>query len=508
MATQTDQYVFNVAAEGDTVLQQLDRAVGDLNERLTATARLLEGLGNAVTLFGQLARLAGRFADALRAASDPGEALGRTLTGPAAPTSAGSEAAAGSPLPAAQPGDAAERYGEAVAAANAAHEEAAPILANYAEQQLLVQNRFEQINITVNAASDGFGSWTRKLSEAIYSVTQLTGRLTELGRAIGKAITDLSSYDWSGMWHDLVEWVDRGILRLQYFNGYLSLGKVEVFEFGDNLLQAAIAVGRFATVGVWQGIKALGSFILSLVTTGGVSAGFAATASGAFAAFKLSAVTACRAVGIAIANIPIIGWIAAGIAALAALGLYFWNTSATFRAVLKGIGAAFVATFQGIWTLVKTVFGSIGDLIKAAFTLDGKGISDAIQRMKGGFTEFGSNIGTAFNEAYQGELKRSEEEKKAREQEEAQAQAQAVPAAPELFLPGEAADPLADSVASIGSHAAEESGGKIQSVHVTIERLVDQFTVTTNNLQEDAGRIKELVTEALVSAVNDLNYAL
>lgn len=72
-------------------------------------------------------------------------------------------------------------------------------------------------------------------------------------------------------------------------------------------------------------------------------------------------------------NIPIIGWIAAAIAGLIALGVYFWNTSAKFRAVLKGLGAAFVATFKGIWNLAKNVFGSIGDLIKAAFSLDGKG---------------------------------------------------------------------------------------------------------------------------------------
>ena len=52
-------------------------------------------------------------------------------------------------------------------------------------------------------------------------------------------------------------------------------------------------------------------------------------------------------------NIPIIGWIAAAIAGLIALGVYFWNTSAKFRAVLKGLGAAFVATFKGIWNLAK-----------------------------------------------------------------------------------------------------------------------------------------------------------
>lgn len=101
--------------------------------------------------------------------------------------------------------------------------------------------------------------------------------------------------------------------------------------FRANILQATFAVVRFATVGIMQGLKALGAFVLSLVTGG---ATFATVASGAFGAFKLAATTACRAVSVAIMNIPIIGWVAAAIAALIAIGAYFWNTSAKFRAVV------------------------------------------------------------------------------------------------------------------------------------------------------------------------------
>lgn len=60
---------------------------------------------------------------------------------------------------------------------------------------------------------------------------------------------------------------------------------------------------------------------------------FAGIASASFGAFKLSAVSACRAVSTAIMNIPIVGWIVAAIAALIAVGVYFWNTSVKFRAV-------------------------------------------------------------------------------------------------------------------------------------------------------------------------------
>lgn len=69
-------------------------------------------------------------------------------------------------------------------------------------------------------------------------------------------------------------------------------------------------------------------------------------------------------------------------------------------------------------------------------------------------------------------------------------------------------DPIRSGVAGIGSHAAKENGGKIKNINVTIERLVDHFTISTTNLREGSGRAKDMVAEALIGAVNDLNYAL
>lgn len=137
-----------------------------------------------------------------------------------------------------------------------------------------------------------------------------------------------------------------------------------------------------------------------------------------FAAFGKTAVAACRAVSVAIMSIPIIGWIAAAIAALVALGVYFWNTSAKFRAVLKGLAAAFVATFKGIWTLAKTVFSGIGDLILAALSFDGAGIKAAIKKVGGAYADFGMAAANAFNDAYHKEMEKSEREKAEKEAQE------------------------------------------------------------------------------------------
>nr|DAJ16305.1 MAG TPA: hypothetical protein [CrAss-like virus sp. cth6i5] len=208
-------------------------------------------------------------------------------------------------------------------------------------------------------------------------------------------------------------------------------------------------------------------------------------------------------------NIPIIGWIAAAIAALAALGVYFWNTSAKFRAVLKGLGAAFVATFKGIWDLAKNVFGSIGDLIKAAFSLDASGIKAAINRLKGGFSDFGTNVGKAFNNAYNAEMeasKKAEAAKNKKDKPDPDAPTVDVPTVdvPAVVPP----DPTGGSLATAGGGVKSDGSGKVRNITVNVDKLVERFEIHTTNLSEDLGKVKDMVGEALLSALNDVNLAM
>lgn len=86
---------------------------------------------------------------------------------------------------------------------------------------------------------------------------------------------------------------------------------------------------------------------------------------GAFKLMGIMAQTACRAIGTAIMSIPVIGWIAAGITAAAALFTTLWQKSERFRIVVFTI-----------WEAVKTVFNRVA---KAAQTL--------FQRVYGGFIQ-------------------------------------------------------------------------------------------------------------------------
>jgi TP901 family phage tail tape measure protein len=393
--------------------------------------------------------------------------------------------------------DEVNRYTEVISGTNTAFEQAGIIMESYNEKKARVQARFEDFKISVFNATGDFGIWVETVASSLVPLSQLMPLIS----GVGKAMMLVKGINFAGVFSSMSRMCTVARYQLLFMNAELRGGQMASLGFLGNIIRATVAIGRFATVGIWSGIKALGAWVLSLVTGGTASATFAGIASGAFATFKVAATSACRAVGIAIMNIPIIGWIAAAIAGLIALGVYFWNTSAKFRAVLKGLGAAFVAVFKGIWDLAKNVFGSIGDLIKAAFRLDGKGIKDAINRLKGGFSEFGTNVGKAFNDAYEGEMARSKAAQEAKKKKEGDEDAPVV-VTPE----GDGGGSITNGLAGIGG--SSDKADKIKNINVTIDKLIDKFEIHTTNLHEDISKVKEMVAEALTGAVNDVNYAM
>lgn len=394
-------------------------------------------------------------------------------------------------------------FTEAVTGTSSAEEQAAVIMDSYAERQARINQRFEDFKITLFQATGDLTLW----AGALFNATMPLAQISPLIMLLGKLMLWIKGLQWAAMWSRIRGFVYAARLQMAFMNRELIAGQFASNGFFINITRATLAVFRFATVGIFQALKGLGALVLSFVTGGTASATFAGVASASFGAFKLAAVTACRAVGVAIMNIPIIGWIAAAIAGLIALGVYFWNTSAKFRAVLKGLGAAFVATFKGIWDLAKNVFGSIGDLIKAAFSLDGQGIKDAINRLKGGFSEFGTNVGKAFNDAYNAEMtaSRKAEEAKKKGKPDPNAAGGEVPTVdvPPVTPP----DPTGGSLGMVGGGKGDGSG-KIRNVTVNVDKLVERFEIHTTNLSGDLGKVKDIVGEVLLSALNDVNLAM
>ena len=383
--------------------------------------------------------------------------------------------------------DQVEAWTEAITGTNTAVEQSEIIMETYNERLARIQTRFDDIKISIFNATGDFGIWMSVISQSLIPVAQLIPLIS--------GIVSGARY--------LAPIFVRAYTSLGMFNGYLSIGRVQSLGFTRNILQATIATVRFATVGLLQGLKALGAYVLSLVTGGTASATFAGIATTSFASFKVAAVTACKAVGIAIKSIPVIGWIIAIVAAIGALFAYFWNVSAKFRGVIKGIGAFFVAIFKGMWDVAKDVIGGLVKALAKVVTFQFGDAWDEIKKIGTSFANYGKAAGQAFAKAYQDEVDKAESAKKDEDPTITELQGlQNGIVTPDAGTPS----PIAGALGGIGG--ASEKTDRIKNINVTIEKVIDSFTIETTNMQESKERIKDMVAEVLMSAINDINYAV
>lgn len=399
------------------------------------------------------------------------------------------------------------QFTEAVTGTNSAEEQAATVMESTAEKRARFRQQIEDIKISFTQLTGGVFAWVGVAASAAAPLSQLTPVFIGIYKGVRLAM----SLNYAAALGRVATMARTAAISITLMGSRTALANGISLGFIGNIGRCTIALLRFSTAGIWSGIKALGAFLLSLITTGGASATFAGIASVSFGAFKLSAVSACRAVSIAIMNIPIIGWIAAAIAALIAVGVYFWNTSVKFRAVLKGLWAAFKAVFSGIGNLAKQTFGAIGDLIKAAFKLDAGGITAALNKLKGAYGDYGKEVGKAFNDAYTAEMKAGEKsnaKKSTKKQGKSAATAGVtIPEVPTPTVP-DVTSGTAGATASKKTGGSSDSGGKIKNVSIHVDKLVERLEIHTANLQESAERVKDVVAQALLSALNDTNLAM
>lgn len=399
------------------------------------------------------------------------------------------------------------QFTEAVTGTNSAEEQAATVMESTAEKRARFRQQIEDIKISFTQLTGGVFAWVGVAASAAAPLSQLTPVFIGIYKGVRLAM----SLNYAAALGRVATMARTAAISITLMGSRTALANGISLGFIGNIGRCTIALLRFSTAGIWSGIKALGAFLLSLITTGGASATFAGIASVSFGAFKLSAVSACRAVSIAIMNIPIIGWIAAAIAALIAVGVYFWNTSVKFRAVLKGLWAAFKAVFSGIGNLAKQTFGAIGDLIKAAFKLDAGGITAALNKLKGAYGDYGKEVGKAFNDAYTAEMKAGEKsnaKKSTKKQGKSAATAGVtIPEVPTPTVP-DVTSGTAGATASKKTGGSSDSGGKIKNVSIHVDKLVERLEIHAANLQESAERVKDVVAQALLSALNDTNLAM
>ena len=193
-----------------------------------------------------------------------------------------------------------------------------------------VKAKIDDFKIALFEATNGGTAWLAELANMATPISQMIPLISGMGTVFGKLKTPLTNaYTILGM-----------------YNGYLSIGKVENLGLAKNVIQASIALMRFATVGVFNALKGLGAYILSLVTAGTTSATFATIASTAFGTFATAARTACAAVSTAIASIPIIGWVAIAVTAIGGLLVWLYKKFDKFAAFCSGLWAGIKSLFS------------------------------------------------------------------------------------------------------------------------------------------------------------------
>lgn len=169
-----------------------------------------------------------------------------------------------------------------------------------------IQDTIEEVKVAIFNATGDFGLWVDALAQVTLPIAQLSPLFSAVGGAI----------KWTTK-----QW---------------------------NKFRNAVRKGTVNTV-----------FDLSIINT-------AIVATGAF--FKglaTVAKVACKSIGTAIKNIPIIGWIVAVVAAVLSVFKLLWEKSEGFRRLLFGVWEVVKAIVSHLWELLKGLITGIWESVRA-----------------------------------------------------------------------------------------------------------------------------------------------
>lgn len=234
-----------------------------------------------------------------------------------------------------------------------------------------------------------------------------------------------------------------------------------------------------------------------LIYAVGVSVGILA---GAWLAYQLPAMAAAAstfilegafwALSAAMTANPI-GLIIVGIAALAGAFVYAYNKVGWFRGAVIGVWEV----MKGFGNFIVTYFKSVGEILAGVFTLDADRIVAGTKGAIKAYYDLGMNVGANFQKGYSkgvNDLKKDELDA---------ALSKKGPATAKSKFGMAPAGPAAKGTKT--PSAANVTGQKVYTINISIDSLVKDFKVQTTNMTEGAGKVKDLVTQALLSAVND-----
>jgi phage tail tape measure protein, TP901 family, core region len=226
----------------------------------------------------------------------------------------------------------------AVTGTTSAEEQAAIVMQSKEEQLARIRAKIDDFKIAIFGATGSFLPYIEALTQSLVPLGQMYPVLAALVSGIGMLNAKLIA----------------------------STGAFGMFY--KKIIMATVASSKFAVTLVGQGVKALAMYLASLVTTGNASTAFATKSVAAFGVVKTTAIVSCKAIGAAIKSIPIVGWVAAAIAAIASLFVFLRRKSKEAKVDVdefsKAVASNAANSVRSINTLSDS-YSKLGDNIEA-----------------------------------------------------------------------------------------------------------------------------------------------
>lgn len=111
---------------------------------------------------------------------------------------------------------------------------------------------------------------------------------------------------------------------------------------------------------------------------------------GSFTTMSMMAKAACRGISTAIMNIPIVGWIAAGITVVIGVFQQLWTKCEAFRGFLTGVWEVIKNVLHNVWNIVQPIIAKVFNGIKNAINTVVGTIRTVINWVQGIFSKVGT----------------------------------------------------------------------------------------------------------------------
>lgn len=260
-----------------------------------------------------------------------------------------------------------------------------------------VKDQIDDFKISLFEWSHGLTAWIAEMGNMVVPISQAIPMFKVLYNISASAFKHLKALDFAGMLGGIGRKATEARISLAFMRKDIETCSMASLGFIRNTVRATMAVGRFATVGLFNAVKGMGAYLLSLVTGGAASRTFANVATVSFAKFALSAKAACRAVSVAVTSIPIIGWIAAAVTAVIGIVALLWNKCEGFRRLVFGTWEVVKAAVNNAWQYVKTAAQVTWEVLKRVFTRLKEALSGLWERIKDLFTRLKAALAEAWN---------------------------------------------------------------------------------------------------------------